>query len=187
MCGGSGTRIILIWTITLSVYSNSMFVLGKNCDCETESLSYPDCGIIPTSSTIINGSKSSYPWMVFLYSITEAGESFCGGSLISNLQVATAAHCVIGKTTDELAVVLGNENANEELKRSNYRYLFKIEIFPLYEILDKTLDKTFKHSSDVAVLTLEKPLVLSPQINPICLPSVAEVGETYEGKEAIVA
>ena len=187
MCWGSGTRIILIWTITLSVYSNSMFVLGKNCDCETESLSYPDCGIIPTSSTIINGSKSSYPWMVFLYSITDAGESFCGGSLISNLQVATAAHCVIGKTTDELAVVLGNENANEELKRSNYRFLFKIEIFPLYEILDKTMDKTFKYSSDVAVLTLDKPLVLSPQINPICLPSVAEAGETYEGKEAIVS
>ena len=119
----SVTRIILIWTITLSV-SNSMFVLGKNCGCETESLSYPDCGIIPTSSTIINGSKSSYPWMVLIYLITDAGESFCGGSLISNLQVATAAHCVIGKTTDELAVVLGNENANEEpLVHHQYLYL----------------------------------------------------------------
>ena len=53
--------------------------------------------------------------------------------------------------------------------------------------MTKTKKKTFKHSSDVAVLTLEKPLVLSPQINPICLPSVAEAGETYEGKEAIVA
>ena len=103
----SGTRMILIWTILLGVFS--AIVYGKKCDCEAESLSYPDCGIIPTDPTIINGTASAYPWMVFLYLLNDTGYSFCGGSLISDLQVATAAHCVAGKTIDEVGVVLGTE------------------------------------------------------------------------------
>ena len=173
------TRIILIWTIILCLFST--IAIGE------ENLSYPDCGIIPTSTTIINGSTSSYPWMVFLYLATSAGESFCGGSLISDLQIVTAAHCVVGKTVDEVAVVLGTDNAKEELAKFHFRYLFKIDIYPMYEILDKTMDKTFKQSSDVAILTMEKPVVISSQVNPICLPSDAEVKKTYAGEEAIVA
>ena len=41
--------------------------------------------------------------------------------------------------------------------------------------------------SDVAILTLEKPLILTSKVNPICLPSLDESRETYEGKTAIVA
>ena len=181
----SGTRIILIWTIIISLLL--VIVSGKDCDGDGESLSFPDCGIISTSSTIVNGSSSSYPWMVFLYMPMASGDSFCGGTLISDLQVVTAAHCVVGKSTDDVAVVLGTENAKEELRKFNYRFLFKIEIFPLFEILDKTMDKTWKHSSDVAILTLMEPLVLSPEINPICLPSETETKESYAEKEAIVA
>ena len=184
ICDKPGTKIILLLTI-LSVFSAIAF--GKNCDCDAESLSYPNCGNIPTDPAIVNARSSSYPWMVFLYMLENTEDSFCGGSLISDLQVATAAHCVVGKTTDEVAVVLGTENAQEELRKFNFRYLFKIEIYPLYEILDKTMDKTFMHSSDVAILTLEKPIDLSPNINPICLPSDAEAKETYADKEAIVA
>ena len=184
MCVRSGTRIIHMLTI-LSVLS--VIVFGKNCDCDEESFSYPNCGIIPTDPTIVNGTSSSYPWMVFLYMLENTGDSFCGGTLISDLQVATAAHCVVGKTTDEVAVILGTENAKEELRKFNFRYIFKIEIYPLYEILDKTLDKTFKETSDVAILTLEKSLDLSPKVNPICLPSDAEAKETYVDKDAIVA
>ena len=188
----SGTRIILIliWTIILSVFP--VIVFGKTCECEAEeSLSYQDCGIIPTDPTIINGTASFYPWMVFLYMLNDTGYSFCGGSLISDLQVATAAHCVSGKTIDEVGVVLGTENAKEEHRQFNFRYLFKIEIYPMYETIDKgidkTIDNTFKYTSDVAILTLEKALKFSPEINPICLPSDAESKETYEGIEATVA
>ena len=53
--------------------------------------------------------------------------------------------------------------------------------------IDKTIDNTFKYSSDVAILTLEKALKFSPKINPICLPSDAESKQTYVGKEATVA
>merc|ERR1711971_631846 len=142
-------------------------ILGSQCECETESLSHPGCGVIPTSSTIINGSAASYPWMVFLYNFGDTDTSFCGGILISDLEILTAAHCVNGRTIDDVAVIVGSDNAEAELRKLNWKTLFKIELYPLYY---KNMEKAFKHSSDVAILTLEKPLVLNSKVNPICLP-----------------
>ena len=93
----SGTRIILFLCLYFIPY-----VLGSQCECEAESLSHPGCGVIPTSSTIINGSAASYPWMVFLYNFGDINNSFCGGILISDLQLLSAAHCFEGKTIDEV-------------------------------------------------------------------------------------
>ena len=78
-----------------------------------------------------------------------------------------------------MIVIVGADNAEAELRKLNWKTLFKIELNPYYT--------DFRHSSDVAVLTLEKALVLTPEVNPICLPSFDESDETYEGKTAIVA
>ena len=175
----SGTRIVLLLCLLCFPV-----VLGSECDCEKESLSYPGCGVIPTSSTIINGSAASYPWMVYLYYLGDTEDSFCGGTLISDLEILTAAHCVNGKTINDVIVILGSDNADAELKKFNWRTLFKIELYPLYY---KNMEKAFKHSSDVAILTLKKPLTLTSKVYPVCLPSLDESEETFEGKTAIVA
>ena len=76
-------------------------------------------------------------------------------------------------------MIVGSDNADAELRKLNWRTLSKIELNPYYT--------DFRHSSDIAVLTLEQSLVLTPKINPICLPSIDKADETYEGKTAIVA
>ena len=93
----AGTRIILFLCLCTLVF-------GSQCECESESLSHPGCGVIPTTSTIINGSAASYPWMVFLYNYNfgVTNDSFCGGILISDLEILTAAHCVNGRTIDDV-------------------------------------------------------------------------------------
>ena len=78
-----------------------------------------------------------------------------------------------------MIVIVGSDNADAELRKFNWRTLSKIELNPYYT--------DFRHSSDIAVLTLEQSLVLTPKINPICLPSIDKSDETYEGKTAIVA
>lgn len=60
--------------------------------------SYDQCGVkngaSPDSERIVGGQNSSpheFPWIVVLFN---KGRQFCGGSLIDNIHVLTAAHCV---------------------------------------------------------------------------------------------
>ena len=124
--------------------------------------------------------------MAFLFysSITNGDTSFCGATLISDIQLITAAHCVSGKTTDEVAVLIGNPNVTYELNKWNFKYLYKIEIYKFYQ---ESIDNGWKHNPDIAVITLEEPLLLSTKINPICLPSITDTSQTYEGVTATVA
>ena len=92
-----GTRIILFFC-----FISIPYIEGSQCECDlAESLSHPGCGD-PTFPTIINGNATSYPWMVFLYILGDTDNSFCGGILISDIQLLSAAHCLEGKTIDEV-------------------------------------------------------------------------------------
>ena len=61
--------------------------------------------------------------------------------MISDLQSLTAAHCVVGKTADDIGVIIGNTNAEEEVTKCftninsgedttkcNFHMLYKIEV-----------------------------------------------------------
>ena len=163
----------------------SVTVLGS-LSCDGENLSYPGCGIIPSSSTFSNGEPASYPWMAFLFHVLEANgdTSFCGATLISDIQLITAAHCVSGKTTDEVAVLIGNPNAQYELIKENFKYLFKIEVYKFYQ---EGIDNGWKQNPDIAVITLEEPLLLNSKTNPICLPYFSDTNHNFEGLTATVA
>ena len=91
---------------------------------------------------------------------------------------------MVGKTTDDIAVILSDKSPQEKLNSFDFRYLFKIEVYPSY---NQQLEKGFKYNSDIAVLTLEEPVLLTSKINPICLPPLTESDQTYEGKTATVA
>ena len=116
-------RLLLV-LVTYSCFY-TLTVMGSSRSCDGEDLSYPGCGIIPSTSTISNGQPASYPWMAFLYylSIESGDTSICGATLISDIQLVTAAHCVSGKTTDDVAVLIGNPNADYELNKWNFKYI----------------------------------------------------------------
>ena len=164
-------------------------------------LSHPGCGVhddkwVPIANTdgnttwVTYGKKGTYPWMVFLYfypfsNNRNKDDRFCGGSMINDLQILTAAHCVVGKTTDKIGVIVGKTNA----KSLNFHYVYKIDVYPFF---DQNMEKmeAIEKNSDIAVLTLETAVPLGPTVWgvwPICLPSFSDSSNTYEGENGTVA
>ena len=174
-------------------------VLGSSRSCDADNLSHPGCGVLPTTSTISNRKAGTYPWMVILYLLSNASDSFCGGSMISDLQILTAAHCVVGKTADDIGVIIGNTNAEEELTKCftninsaeepakcNFQMVYKIEVNPFFNQNVEKME-AIKKNSDTAVLTLETAVPLTSSVRPICLPSLSDTSNTYEGENGTVA
>ena len=59
------------------------------------------CGQANTKVKIVGGAateENEYPWQVGLLSSQSSSTPFCGGTLVSNKEVLTAAHCTSGST-----------------------------------------------------------------------------------------
>ena len=91
----------------------------------------------------------------------------------------------LGKS-DNIGVIIGNTNAEEELKKFNFHILYKIDVNPFFNPNVETME-AIKKNSDIAVLTLETAVPLTSSVRPICLPSLSDTSNTYEGETGTVA
>ncbi|XP_012587093.1 PREDICTED: serine protease 53 [Condylura cristata] len=98
------------------------------------------------------GAPSPWPWDARL---KYQGKLACGGVLVSEEVVLTAAHCFIGRQTpEEWRVGLGAGPEERDLKQL-------------------TLHGAYTHPEggyDVALLLLAQPVTLGPSLRPLCLP-----------------
>uniref|UniRef100_A0A8C6EQN3 Peptidase S1 domain-containing protein n=1 Tax=Marmota marmota marmota TaxID=9994 RepID=A0A8C6EQN3_MARMA len=114
---------------------------------------HPACG--HRTMRIYGGKKApqrKWPWQVSLQSYNR---HICGGSLITNRLVLTAAHCV-------LRVILGNNKLNEF--DENAVMVPVKDVYPHQGFEIKNL------TNDIAIALLAFPVNYSPYIQPICLP-----------------
>jgi len=127
---------------------------------------------------------NEYPWQVFITLKKNYGSYFCGGSIISNSWILTAAHCFVNS-------LYGNGRAHIDkiyLGEHNRKIKFETRTIVMNS-LDQVIHPNFNENttdSDFALVKLERKIQWEnyPHIRPVCLP--ADASETYEGRNAIV-
>lgn len=138
------------------------------------------CGQANQATRIVGGETTEvneYPWQVAL--VNQGGSNvWCGGSLINDRWVLTAAHCTAEGVQQ---ILLGNHlqsTTDSAEKRINVK---KVVDHPNYN--SKTLD------NDFSLLELSTPVDLesvAPSIRPVCLPSAGNPSQ-YEDVSSIVS
>uniref|UniRef100_A0A3Q2PPA8 Peptidase S1 domain-containing protein n=1 Tax=Fundulus heteroclitus TaxID=8078 RepID=A0A3Q2PPA8_FUNHE len=116
------------------------------------------CGQPALNTRIVGGEDAppgSWPWQVSLHDYNH----FCGGSLITDQWVLTAAHCVKGPAY--LTVYLGREVQSGSNPNEVSRTVSRIIIHPDYN------SPVF--NNDIALLKMSEPVKFTSYISPICL------------------
>ena len=107
--------------------------------------------------------------------VSSSGKTpWCGGSLISDRHVLTAAHCTYGGSTSSIRVLLGEHDTTDSV--ADIRTISAITDHPNYN--DGTLE------NDYSILTLSNPVTFNKQMAPVCLP--ADTSVLYTNKMATV-
>ncbi|XP_063918856.1 uncharacterized protein LOC135134166 [Zophobas morio] len=142
----------------------------------------PVCGqkTIEATPLIVGGNnvtKGDYPWHVALYTKNNK-VLICGGSLISQRIVVTAAHCIANERGNVLdkenyVIAVGKYYNDFDDPRDRYEAQFS-------ELEDMFVAETYKgeiqnYLGDLAILVSKKPFTLSRRVQPVCL----DVGQNH--------
>ncbi|XP_030740238.1 mastin-like [Echinops telfairi] len=102
-----------------------------------------------------------WPWQVSLWIPDMRGQwiPHCGGSLIHEQWVLTAAHCVVIPRAGRLRV------------RVQVGQVRLVQSDPLQEVANVIPHPHFRQGSDIALLKLVAPVTLSPTVQLVTLPS----------------
>ncbi|CAG2115166.1 unnamed protein product, partial [Medioppia subpectinata] len=127
------------------------------------------CGKSQTGTRIIGGETAvngKWPWMAHIEFCPDQGRCYnCGGSLISDQWILTAAHCVI----DKKGAIINKITANF----SNYDFTYDEWNVNTFQVKQPIVHWLYKNYTldDIALLELSEPLDLNGMgIEPICLP-----------------
>ncbi|XP_052472386.1 chymotrypsin-like protease CTRL-1 [Carassius gibelio] len=142
--------------MTFTIFSITCFALVASAlGCGVPAIKPQTIG-----SRIVNGQDAisgSWPWQVSLQ--LSNGFHFCGGSLINQNWVLTAAHCAVVVSSHR--VILGEHDRGSNVEPIQVKLVSRVITHPLYS------RATF--NNDIALLKLSSPVTLTPRISPVCL------------------
>ncbi|XP_031563420.1 uncharacterized protein LOC116298966 isoform X2 [Actinia tenebrosa] len=122
-----------------------------------------------TRARIIGGRRAdrgAHPWQVMLWNKLDK-RHFCGGTLITDRWLVTAAHCVHAKLLfpSNIKIRLGKHVRTRTERNEQSMNADMIKIHPNYNAMDRTYD------SDIALVRTSKKVIFTDYIQPICLPT----------------
>lgn len=145
--GGFALRLLVTGTLAAGALTG---VVGAPAGAVTDD--QPQARVLGGSET----PTDEAPWTV---AITDAaGKQFCGGTLVSEVKVITAAHCATGS-------VATDERAPEDLRAVAGRADLRSQDGSVTEVADIWVHPEYQDyasGEDIAVLTLRDPLPQQP-------------------------
>ncbi|XP_044594345.1 collagenase-like [Cotesia glomerata] len=130
-----------------------------------------------------DASIGQFPWMVAIHaSIINNNDEYshCGGSIISNRWVLTAAHCV--KQSEQILIMFGdvnNDHADSRFYQGPGFAMIASNIFS-HPYWDE------HHENDIALIYMPEEIPFGPTVKPIRLSSHMDTDESYDGKKALI-
>ncbi|AWP08958.1 putative ovochymase-2-like [Scophthalmus maximus] len=130
------------------------------------------CGVpqvwspMPRSLRVVGGSEAAYgshPWLV---SLRLKGSHFCGGAVLTDRWVLTAAHCFASASREFLSGVTVAAGEFDQRVADEEEQVFGVKSVSVHE--------KYHHASpmshDVALVELDRRVRLGVHVQPICLP-----------------
>merc|ERR1712032_1629077 len=136
------------------------------------------CGVstVQPGLKIVGGSTTTieaHPWQI---SLRENGHHICGGTLIAENWVMTAAHCVEDATSTRSITILAGSTSIQHYSNSQVHHVSRILVHAEYGNSD---------GHDIAMLKLSSSVDLSqPNTRKICLPGPTE---TFDGETCVAS
>jgi len=159
--------IMILLLVTLVLVGSALAQnIDQSCKCGQKTINR----IVGGQPTEVN----EWPWQAAL--MLGSNGPFCGGSLIADRYVLTAAHCTEGQRASDLTVRLGEHQINSNSES---------------QIVTRRVSKIIEHENyqggseinDIALLKLSSPVQFRSEIWPVCLPPQTPL---YTGKVATV-
>ncbi|XP_025016329.1 serine proteinase stubble isoform X2 [Tetranychus urticae] len=142
----------------------------------------PECGrTYARNSKIVGGANARFgevPWQAAVVKRQYFNQKIsCGGALINNKWVVTAAHCVYKTPATNLRLRLGDYNLRGQTEKFTHEE---------FGVKRKVVNEDYNpatYQNDIALLELSHEVEFKQHIIPVCLPAK---GENFTGSMATV-
>ncbi|XP_053670994.1 venom serine protease-like [Anopheles nili] len=157
----TSNRLVVALQIPGATQGGRFYCTATKIECQ--------CGLRRTRK-IVNGEETlvnEFPMMAALVDGSMSGEGiFCGATIITNYHAVTAAHCYMGRSLPNLALLVGEHDIKTG-SETPYTALLLLASIKIHEGYNSAATSS---SNDIAIVRTRSEILFNTGVGPACLP-----------------